>query len=474
MKQQVILGCLLLAAASAFGQALPPGPVAARPPLSPALQDYFLRQVTDWDRDGGSLTDPRKIGVEMDFQSKVRPQLSQAGTAAAPIAPKIAELVATSEKNRYTLGYMLMGMTPTPAAAQLDEALQASSAAGGERLLAYARIGRSASPEGLKVLRSAAQSTDIPARVMATIALAYMGSGYPQEVAQTLGANLRDANKDVRMAAINGLRLVGPDARAAAPQVIDYLRTRENAFAAVRVLKNLPLALALPAKPDLEAVAADPKLSLMQKEDAVSLLLQMANEEAGTVLPQRLRDAEVIQQRTPGGAMVTEIRFAGNLQPNAELGCIPMEQVSSRFNPPALMQAARKCIASDDYNTAWALLTTANGFVYYDLKRLADRSTSGAGSVLKATVFGSLTDVQRDRFLRASQQNQSNPQLVKAYCGQLTKIGPPAYEPQWAIMHGLGVYQEPRQGHYLANVDAKALWEEVLSNRCTPTPSAGI
>lgn len=187
-----------------------------------------------------------------------------------------------------------------------------------------------------------------------------------------------------------------------------------------------------------------------------------------TILEERLRNAQVTEMRLNNGTMFTEVKFAGSLQPNVDLGCISITEVKSQFNPPALIYAAKKCIKQDQYSKAWALLTTANSFAYYDLKRLADRSTQGARTVLTMNAFADLSDAQRDEVQKINKKIQTDPVQVRAYCSELTNIGPPTYEPQWAILHGIGAYQEPRNGHYLTNVDIKALWEEVLRNRCTP------
>lgn len=183
---------------------------------------------------------------------------------------------------------------------------------------------------------------------------------------------------------------------------------------------------------------------------------------------ERLRDAQVTERKLKNGAVITEVKFAGSLQPNFDLDCIPIREVTSKFDPPTLIYAAKKCIQQGEYPKAWALLTTANGFAYYDLKRLADRSTQGARTVLAMNAFGDLTNSQRDQVQKTITEMQADAEQVKKYCADLTRIGPPAYEPQWAILHGIGVYQEPRNGHYLTNVEAKSLWEEVLRNRCTP------
>lgn len=189
------------------------------------------------------------------------------------------------------------------------------------------------------------------------------------------------------------------------------------------------------------------------------------------VLQERLRDARVTENRLSNGAVITEIRFAGSMQPNFDLDCISIADVKSTFNPPALLNAAKKCIKQGNHSSAWELLTTGLGFAYYDVKRLADRSTQGARTVLTMNAFGDLTTEERETSQKTSKEIQRNPEKVAAYCAELKRIGPPTYEPQWIILHGVGVYDEPREGHYLKNVDPKALWEEVLKNRCTPQKS---
>lgn len=192
---------------------------------------------------------------------------------------------------------------------------------------------------------------------------------------------------------------------------------------------------------------------------------------SNSILEERLRNAQVKEIKLRNGAVIREVKFAGSLQPNFDLGCVSMSEVTSEFNPPALIGAAKKCIKEQEYSKAWALLTTGYGFAYYDLKRLADRSTQGARTVLSMNAFADLTNDEREKSSKISKEIQKDPEQVQAYCAALTKIGPPTYEPQWAILHGIGAYQEPRSGHYLTNVDTKALWEEVLRNRCTPQKS---
>lgn len=195
-----------------------------------------------------------------------------------------------------------------------------------------------------------------------------------------------------------------------------------------------------------------------------------SNDGLNPVLVERLRNAQVTEKKL-GNGTITEVKFAGSLQPNIDLACISISEVTSQYNPPALIYAAKKCIRQEQYAKAWALLTTGYGFAYYDLKRLADRSTQAARTVLTMNAFADLSNDQREKSSKISKVIQNDPEQVQAYCAALTKIGTPTYEPQWAILHGIGAFQEPRNGPYLTNVDTKALWEEVLKARCTPEKS---
>lgn len=193
-----------------------------------------------------------------------------------------------------------------------------------------------------------------------------------------------------------------------------------------------------------------------------------SNKAANPVLEERLRNAQVTEKKLSNGAVLREVTFQGSLQPNFYLGCIPIGDVTSQFNPPTLIYAARQCIQNEEYRKAWALFTTANGFAYYDLKRLADRSTQGALSVLIANAFSDLPMAKRDQAQKVSEEMRADPEQVGAYCAALTRIGPPTYEPNWAILHGIGAYQELRDGHYLINVDTQEIWKEVREIRCKP------
>jgi hypothetical protein len=274
MKKFLIACCLAGLCGLAAAQM---APAPRKEPLSPALLEHFYKQIHDWDR---PRTGPAGASViaEMEFRTKTRQQLQQAGTAAFPIAPRVAELMAGSQKNRYTIAYIVMGMSPTPTAAELPAVLQAAAGGGAERLVAYAQLGRAGTAEALEVLREGARADDAPVRLMATVALGYLGASLGNDAARALAANLQDQERDVRSASANGLRLIGRAAVVVAPQVIEYLRTGDNPSMAARILRVFPTDVLQPAKGDLEAVVANPKLTTFQKQDAVDILLRLEAE----------------------------------------------------------------------------------------------------------------------------------------------------------------------------------------------------
>lgn len=199
---------------------------------------------------------------------------------------------------------------------------------------------------------------------------------------------------------------------------------------------------------------------------AFSACAQTANK-SESVFEERLSNAEVTKKKMGNGATFTSIRFAGSLQPNHQLGCVSIEEASNAMNPPALLVAVKECVKRAEHLKAWMLMQTATGFAYYDLKRLADKSTQGAFSVATMNTFSDFSDSERTEVAAVFKKFQMDAEKIDFYCKALTQIGHPTYEPKWAILHGIGVFHDPRNGDYLANVDSDKLWGDVLKRRCT-------
>jgi hypothetical protein len=261
------------------------GAQATREPVSAALLDHFHKAIVKWDNGpvatgaaGTSSMPPSSSQAlhEMDFLP-IRGQLRNLGTAAQPLAPKVAEQMLVSSKNKYVLAFIITDMTPiTPDEAVPESLRLAASGTPADQLVALARLARASSPTAFEALRTAARSGDVSIRLMGTIGLGLGGKAFPEVAAHSVAANLKDQDKSVRSAAANSLRLIGAPAQVVANDLIDYLRTRENVYAATAALRVLPTEALRPVKADLEAIVADPKLTSHMKEGAVDILVRMA------------------------------------------------------------------------------------------------------------------------------------------------------------------------------------------------------
>ncbi|MBA4328572.1 MAG: hypothetical protein C0428_10130 [Polaromonas sp.] len=216
----------------------------------------------------------------MDFIA-TRNQVRQLGPKAHPLAPRIAELLVRTEKNQYDLAWMLFEVTPP----EDDSQTNASSALaryrsenGAGKLVQLARLGRIRSPLVVPDLQAAAADASPTTRLMAIIGLAFAGATSPDSSATSLGNALSDAEKYNRTAAANSIRLLGNRATAAVPALITYLKTRDNVFQAAAAMSLMPLSAIRPAKPELEAILGDSKLSEFQKRDVMNMLVRMETE----------------------------------------------------------------------------------------------------------------------------------------------------------------------------------------------------
>lgn len=260
---------------------------AAVEPASPQLLEHIYQQIEKRERPAqvppgfpASANAALASTSLVDFMS-TRAQLRQLGPKAYPLAPRVAELLAKSEKNQYDLAWILLEMTiqedDSPATA--NNALARYRAESGYgKLVQLARLGKIHSPAVVPELQAAATDSAPTTRLMAIIGLAYAGASVPDKAATTLGKALSDTEKFNRSAAANSLRLLGGRAEAAAPALIDYLKTRDNVYQAAGALNLMPIAAVRPAKSELESILSDSKLTEFQKRDVVNLLIRMESE----------------------------------------------------------------------------------------------------------------------------------------------------------------------------------------------------
>ncbi len=208
----------------------------------------------------------------------VQGSLRQLGAQAWPLAPRIAEVLAQTEKNSYSLAWILVEMVP-PQAADERSATTAlarfATAKGNARLVELARLGKTQSALVVPTIQSAAQDESANVRLLAGIGLAYAGSSEPSAAATSLSRQLTDKDRTVRFSAANSLSLLGPRAEVAAPALVAYLRTGESPTMATRALKEMPISYLRDVKFYFESIVTDSRLSNFQKVDAAAILARL-------------------------------------------------------------------------------------------------------------------------------------------------------------------------------------------------------
>jgi hypothetical protein len=270
-----VVAALFLAALAAQAQ-LP------RESASPEVLERIEKTIVDWERGEppGGLAPEQRIKL-LDTRS----EMSRLGTSLAPLIPKFAELMLTTPNHQYDYAFMIYAATSiTPSdlvAAALTRMAQGKPE---EKIAALAQIGRASSPEALQALRQAAAGTDPLHRLMAVVGMGFnSGRTDPTSAVQAIALNLRDAERFVRIAAANSLRLIGAESRIVAPQLIDYLRTKDNPYMATAAMLSWPAEAIAPARPELEALAADPATADLARRQATQLLARLGP--AAAVLP---------------------------------------------------------------------------------------------------------------------------------------------------------------------------------------------
>lgn len=263
---------------------------AAREPASMVLLEHFQKAMVDWEKGPDARNTHGLAGAQSAFAQfdwiKVRMQMRDLGTAVAPLIPKMADMLLNTGRNHYDLAFMIYGATAEPARDKVPEVIaRVSDGHPAEKLAALAQLGRSSSPEGFEVLRAAARGGDPLHRLMATVGLGMAGQKvFPEVAARTVATNLRDPERYVRQAAANGIRSIGAPAQVVAPEVIDYLRTKDNPFMATAALMTFPAGAVRPAKADLEALAADPTTTVGAKRQVIELLMLLETSKPAAAL----------------------------------------------------------------------------------------------------------------------------------------------------------------------------------------------
>lgn len=272
----------LLAATLLASVLLTSGLAAAQTPdaASPALVSHLLAQLEAREKPATGLlglgSTARLTPGLLDSEQQLRRLGSRAGSA----APRVAELLARTQNYASELSWTLWSIAPPPGDEPAQELWDATKeAALPARLLALARVGHDMSKPGLERVEAATAWPEREARVLAVIALGQRkADDQADRVVARLAQLLKDDEKLVRQAALNGLRLQGARSASATPALIQHLRTRENVWMTSQVLEFAAIKDLQAIRADLEDILGDAKLTAYQKEPVVRLMMRLETE----------------------------------------------------------------------------------------------------------------------------------------------------------------------------------------------------
>ena len=135
----------------------------------------------------------------------------------------------------------------------------------------------------------------------------------------------------------------------------------------------------------------------------------------------------------------TPLLIAGNLM-QAGLrgsGCPRLASLDGSQTPEQLYRGAARCMRRSDTDTAVVLFSLAAAYGRYDALRVNDPSAHQAGMLLRLVALQQLNEPQREALSRGVAAALSEPEANPDLCAAIERIGPPTYQPDYMLRHGL-------------------------------------
>ncbi len=170
---------------------------------------------------------------------------------------------------------------------------------------------------------------------------------------------------------------------------------------------------------------------------------------------------------------VTNYSTPGNLKSNHPLDCISSEQVKNIYTPADLLKGVAKCISEDNYKEAVFLYWLAGTYGRFDALRVVDATAHDAFSALLAQDFDSLEENRKTHMGQEIQRTADDKTELASICAKIRGIGPPDYQPEYMIQHGMDAFTGIKGDGLVANFNPTTGWNEALEKaaHCTTTSS---
>lgn len=111
----------------------------------------------------------------------------------------------------------------------------------------------------------------------------------------------------------------------------------------------------------------------------------------------------------------------------------------------------------------------AGAYARYDAMRVADKTAHQAVPAMRSQAVATIAMSRKEAFRDQVTAMSKNPTEHETLCREASRIGRPAYHPQYMIQHGLDSFMPQGAGNGLkSDFDGDRAWKEVFATylRC--------
>ena len=162
------------------------------------------------------------------------------------------------------------------------------------------------------------------------------------------------------------------------------------------------------------------------------------------------------------GPVIRNYQMEGDLESPNDIGCIPIDQARSIYNPVDLYRGAAACIEREEWDEAAHLFALGEVYGRYDMRRVSDRTAHQAVMVAQMNAFGDLEGAQQAKLSETVGRISGDPAQLGALCSAIATLGPPTYRPRYMSRHGLGAFTG-NEGSEPEGFDPQATFKEVMT-----------
>lgn len=151
--------------------------------------------------------------------------------------------------------------------------------------------------------------------------------------------------------------------------------------------------------------------------------------------------------------------------------CSALGPGTAKLSPEELYGIVASCATAARYDVAIEAFAAAGTYGKYDMARVSDETAYGVLGVLKNLALNSISAANREEFRRLAGRAYDDRPQHDAICARLRQFGPPVYEPDYMINHGLGAVagamgaaSSTSRAPLRSNFEPEVAWRQALSS----------